>query len=414
MRLPFASFVTAITSITSALFSMLAAALLVCSVSANAATPLPSVHAALAATNAIGQVAPIGLAASIQQGTACLQAVTDQETLACFKAWAAQQVAPQATATSVQPDIATPTQVDTQLQAASTQLAASTHCKAAVASPLQRFWELTPETDCDTFGLRGYKPLSLMWSTATGVNKQPDSPQVGHTATTSLNYQGYETLIQLSVRTKVAKGLLVSDGERKDALWFGYTQKSFWQLFNADLSRPFRATDHEPEVMYIFPTNHDLGNGWNWRYAGLSLNHQSNGQTLPLSRSWNRAIAMTGLDHADGSRIEAKLWRRMREDAANDDNPDIANFMGRGEVKGLWAISPKTSLGLTLRHALTAGGKGAVQIDWLKQPSNSAQALGLASGMRYHVQVFSGYGDSLTDYNHKRTALRVGVSLVDW
>ncbi|MEZ7834684.1 MAG: phospholipase A, partial [Burkholderiaceae bacterium] len=40
--------------------------------------------------------------------------------------------------------------------------------------------------------------------------------------------------------------------------------------------------------------------------------------------------------------------------------------------------------------------------------------LGLASGMRYHVQVFSGYGDSLTDYNFKRTALRVGVSLVDW
>jgi phospholipase A1 len=104
----------------------------------------------------------------------------------------------------------------------------------------------------------------------------------------------------------------------------------------------------------------------------------------------------------------------MREDAANDDNPDIANFMGRGEVKGLWAISPKTSLGLTLRHALTTGGTGAVQIDWLKQPSNSAQALGLASGMRYHVQIFSGYGDSLTDYNFKRTALRVGVSLVDW
>ena len=253
-----------------------------------------------------------------------------------------------------------------------------------------------------------------MWSTATDVNKRPSSPQVGHTASSPLAYQGYENLIQLSVRTKVAKGLLISDGARKDALWFGYTQKSFWQLFNDELSRPFRATDHEPEIMYIYPTHYDLGNGWNWRYAGLSLNHQSNGQTLPLSRSWNRAILMAGIDHANGSHIQAKLWRRQHERAANDDNPDIQRFMGRGEVAGVWALNPKTSIGLTMRHALRAGGKGAIQIDWYKQPSNTAQQLGTAAGMRYHVQLFSGYGDSLIDYNFKRTALRVGVSLVDW
>jgi phospholipase A1/A2 len=373
-------------------------------------------------------------AQALANGVACLHAGNDTAQLACFTAWATAQAQSQsqsqeassathtantarttaaetATETTTAADTPATASVPTSAQASTTS---ETNCKQAPASALQRFWELTPDADCDTFGLRGYKPLSLMWSTANDVNTQPSSPQANHTATTALNYQRFENLIQLSVRTKVAKGLLVSDGTQKDALWFGYTQKSFWQIFNTELSRPFRATDHEPEIMYIYPTNRVLAAGWNWRYAGLSLNHQSNGQTLPLSRSWNRAIVMAGADHANGSRIEAKLWRRLPEAAADDDNPDIQDFVGRGELSGLWALTPKTSLGLSMRHALKAGGKGSVQIDWLQQPSNSTQALGVAAGLRYHVQLFSGYGDSITDYNHKRTALRVGVSLVDW
>lgn len=348
-----------------------------------------------------------------QIGAACLNAGDDAAQLACFKAWAQSVLTPAATAAS-----ATTTPATAQAEKALATPNPATNCNSNNpvnnASALQRFWELTPQTDCDTFGLRGYKPLSLMWSSATDVNKQPSSPQIGHTAAATQPYQTYENLIQLSVRTKVAKGLLVSDDTRKDALWFGYTQKSFWQLFNAELSRPFRATDHEPEIMYLYPTNYDLGSGWSWRYAGLSINHQSNGQTQPLSRSWNRAVLMAGIDHPNGSRIEAKLWRRLRENPAHDDNPDISTFMGKAEVSALWALSPKTSLGMTARHGLTAGAKGSVQLDWFKQPSNQAAQLGAASGLRYHVQLFSGYGDSLTDYNHKRTALRVGLSLVDW
>lgn len=367
----------------------------------HVSTTAAAVVLAISAVSAGAATATQAASTPSQMGAACLNAGDDAAQLACFRAWAHTVVTPAATAATASVIPNEPTDC-------------KSNNKSNNASALQRFWELTPQTDCDTFGLRGYKPLSLMWSTATDVNKQPSSPQVGHTATAAQPYQNYENLIQLSVRTKVAKGLLVSDSTRKDALWFGYTQKSFWQLFNGELSRPFRATDHQPELMYIYPTNADLGNGWTWRYAGLSINHQSNGQALPLSRSWNRAIVMAGADHTNGSRIEAKLWHRLPETAADDDNPDISQLMGRGEVSAVWAASPKTSVGLTMRHALKAGGKGSIQIDWLQQPSNSTQALGAAAGLRYHVQLFSGYGDSLTDYNHKRTALRVGLSLVDW
>jgi phospholipase A1 len=30
------------------------------------------------------------------------------------------------------------------------------------------------------------------------------------------------------------------------------------------------------------------------------------------------------------------------------------------------------------------------------------------------VQLFSGYGDAMVDFNRRRTTLSVGLSLVDW
>jgi phospholipase A1 len=34
--------------------------------------------------------------------------------------------------------------------------------------------------------------------------------------------------------------------------------------------------------------------------------------------------------------------------------------------------------------------------------------------LRLHTQLFSGYGDTLIDYNKSRTMLSVGFSLVEW
>lgn len=344
--------------------------------------------------------------------------------LACFKSWAESQLP----AGSPQPSMTTaPANPETGQKTAEVLLLPAVNteapdgkkigCRNPNYSALSRFWELQRGTDCDTFAIRGYRPISVMWSGSDGVNNQPSSPAPGHTVLTPSSYRRYETRLQLSVRTKLAKSLFTSGTDAdaaSDSLWFGYTQQSYWQLFNGPISRPFRTTDHEPELIYIYPHQFDLPGGWTYRLSGLGLNHQSNGQSLPLSRSWNRIYLMGAAEKELGGdsslSLQARVWQRLRESSGNDDNPGIANFVGRAELAAHWQVNQVHSLGMTLRHALRSDARGSVKLEWMKASTSIADS----ASLRYHVQLFSGYGDSLVDYNRRRTVLSLGLSLVDW
>lgn len=340
--------------------------------------------------------------------------------LRCFDQWAAQQAKPakptEPTAAVTTPAPHTPAKAaDAPPPVTLTMSAPEAHnCKNPRFSELSRFWELEAGSDCGTFGIRGYKPISLSWIGSDSVNTQPSTPSVGHTAASITPYSANEARIQLSVRTKIAQGLL-TQGEpfKRDSLWFGYSQQSYWQLFTGDLSRPFRSTDHEPEVAYIYPVDLNLPAGWRWRYAGWSINHQSNGQSLPLSRSWNRNILMAGFENGNTWQLNARLWHRVPEAAEDDDNPDISDLVGRAEISGLWHPDNQNTLGLTWRHSLRTQANGSIRLEWLRTLTHDNPLTG-KSGLRFHTQLFSGYGDSLLDYNRRRTVLSVGLSLVDW
>jgi ATP-dependent DNA helicase Rep len=285
-------------------------------------------------------------------------------------------------------------------------------CKNRQSDELARFWDLETQTDCNTYVMRGYKPNTLMWSISDSVNRQPSSSAASRTAVSVTDYRPAEVQLSLSVRTKIAKEIIRSaDPELQDSLWFGYSQQSRWQLFHGGLSRPFRTTDHEPELIYIHPHNITLpfAPSWKWRYSGLSVNHQSNGQSLPLSRSWNRVILMAGFEKHRQFTLQTKLWQRMPEKAIDDDNPDINEYIGRAEIAGQWFINPQHQLGLTLRHPLHRQRGGSARLDWFKTLSNEN-----TSALKLHMQLFHGYGESLIDYNQARTTLGVGLSLVDW
>ena len=394
------------------------------------ATAVVAQSAASAATATATATANAGGAAAWQACTA-LQGNASAR-LACFDSWADQQGPSQAAALPATgagtAALATAHPAPSPETAALAQLAPlapapvalevvevprTVGCRDTQFSSLSRFWELEDGTDCGTFSFRGYRPLNVSVTVADTVNRLPTSNVTDHSALDPIDYRTVENRIQLSVRTKVAQGMLTrSDSARKDSLWVGYTQQSYWQLFSPDISRPFRATDHEPEVMYVYPTDLRLPLGWRLRYSGIGLAHQSNGQSLPLSRSWNRTYLMAGMELGDRWTVQAKVWKRVNEGAGNDDNPDIVDYLGRGELLTTWNASANNTFALTLRHSLKQHTRGSARLEWLQTLGKGFG--GGKSNLRLHTQLFTGYGDSLIDYNRKRTVLSVGLSLVDF
>ncbi|MBT2302572.1 phospholipase A [Variovorax paradoxus] len=333
--------------------------------------------------------------------------------LACFDRWAQQQTLPAASVPAAPPVLANtqpPAPVDAAVPATRVvSVATEEGCRDRQYSLLSRFWELENGTDCGTFSFRAYRPLNVSASAATNKPQTPTSPAAGHNGE-DIAYQANEMRIGLSVRTKLIQGMLTqNDPVKKDSLWFGYSQQSTWQLFNGAISRPFRTTDHEPELMYVYPTDYQLPGGWRWRYAGVGLVHQSNGQSLPYSRSWNRVYLMGGMELDDRFTLTGRVWQRVHEDAAKDDNPDISNYIGRAELTGRWNLNRDNTLGVTVRNNLRESGRGSVRLEWLKAIGDQSR-----SNLRFHTQLFHGYGDTLVDYNRKRTVLSIGLSLVDF
>lgn len=268
-------------------------------------------------------------------------------------------------------------------------------------SLLDRRWELSEKAKLGTFHLRAYKPIYVLpVFYATSDNNEPTSPNPDNRATTSQDNKHVEGKFQLSLKTKAMEGVFGDYGD----LWLGYTQSSHWQLYNEDNSRPFRETNYEPEASLIFRTNYNLL-GLNGRLLGLSLNHQSNGRSLPLSRSWNRAILNIGFER-DNFALMLRPWYRFKEAAKDNDNKDIEDYVGRGDLQAFYKYKDH-EFSMMLRHSLKTGdnARGAVQLDW---------AFPISHALRGYVQVFDGYGESLIDYNHRATYIGLGVSLLNW
>ena len=70
--------------------------------------------------------------------------------------------------------------------------------------------------------------------------------------------------------------------------------------------------------------------------AGLGLAHQSNGQALPFSRSWNR-LPDWPASRSGQFALTARYNLRIHESDGKDDNPDLTGYRGRTELLGLWS-----------------------------------------------------------------------------
>lgn len=221
-----------------------------------------------------------------------------------------------------------------------------------------------------------------------------------------------EVHFQISIKVPLLKGFWDGKGD----LFFAYTNRSWWQAYNRDASSPFRETNHEPELFLSYALDWRLGEKLRLANLVFGFNHQSNGQGGDESRSWNRIYLNILWELGDDFAFSIKPWYRIPEDkkkhpgdSSGDDNPDIHNYMGYGEMGFAWKFGKdkNQTLAVMFRNNLRFSGdnKGAVQVDWTFPVFNR---------MKLYVQYFNGYGESLLDYNASTNRIGVGFLLTDW
>ena len=212
------------------------------------------------------------------------------------------------------------------------------------------------------------------------------------------SFQPWESKFQISLKLPVVRGLF----EDRADLFIAYTNRSFWQMFNSDNSAAFRDSNHEPEAWLSFATDYELF-GFKTSLINVGINHQSNGQSGALSRSWNRVFAEFVVEKGNFY-TGIRPWYRLSERSSNDDNPDIERYLGHFDITSVYKAGDH-SFDVMLRNNLRGDNKGAVQLGW---------SFPLYKNFRGYVQWFNGYGESLIDYDHRSNSIGFGIQFSDW
>lgn len=235
-------------------------------------------------------------------------------------------------------------------------------------------------------------------------------------------YDNFEAKFQLSFKKPITD---YSDpwrclwlGETKCVVFFAYTQVSVWQMFNYDESAPFRDTNFEPELFVTQLLDRELFWGWRLRQVDYGLiNHQSNGKTPPVSRSWNRSYIDATFQNGKHY-LSVKAWKRWQEDPkvnptdfTGDDNPGIEDYVGNAELRYFYS-EDHNNYSLILRDSKNNPNDVNVEIGWSYPLSRRSRFED--SDLRFYVQYFNGFGETLIDYDIKRERIGMGVMLTDW
>jgi phospholipase A1 len=333
--------------------------------------------------------APAAGAATAVPGAECLSITGESARLACFDravGEAARSAGP-APATGAPP--AAP-----EAAVAAAETPTTTTVETTEPSMIDAAWGFLP--DSRKAYVRLYQPNYLLFARyTTDVNREPYEPLFDAFAE-NYDFEDVEAAFQISF-----KGRLATTHDRRWGLWFAYTQQSQWQVYSDDISRPFRETNYMPEIFGSFRPGLDLG-GFKFNVLNFGYNHQSNGRADPISRSWDRVFVEGGFEKQDLALI-VRAWARIKPPDYEDDNPDIMDYMGHGQVTGLYRWRGN-SFALMGRGNLSTG-KGAAQFSWTSQP--------ILGPMRAYVQLFSGYGESMIDYDWNQTTIGLGVTLND-
>jgi phospholipase A1/A2 len=219
---------------------------------------------------------------------------------------------------------------------------------------------------------------------------------------------GLNAKFQISLRYRLFddKGAIARRVPWLDDLYFSYSQTSLWNL--DDLSKPFRDSSYRPRLFY---SNYDLGRVADGRIRlGIEggVAHESNGKDGLESRSINLLYARPTLTFGDPEGQRFYVAPMIYHYLEREDNADIADY--RGNVDMLVGYGRKSGWDFwgTLRKG-NVGNYGSVELN-VSYPLSKISRGDLNGWVL--AQYFTGYGESLLDYNRKLEAqFRIGLAV---
>jgi len=245
------------------------------------------------------------------------------------------------------------------------------------------------------FGLKPYRPNYILpygYSTRTYESNVP-----------TIDYTNQEAELQVSLKLQVAQNLLGLD----ERYYVSYTHQAFWQIYIN--SAPFRENLYNPEGFVIFPID-DKDSMFKLHSFKLALAHRSNGQPDTrdvyfdnneslgnLSRSVNYVYATLRMQHKTLI-TDITAWVPFPESKESSDNPDLMNYTGYSSIKFTYFYN---------EHMFTLMGRGNYVTQ--KGAVEATYSYPLWHD-NFFVKIFSGYNESLIDYNHELTKISVGFS----
>ncbi|MDF1883655.1 phospholipase A [Sulfurimonas sp. SAG-AH-194-C21] len=219
----------------------------------------------------------------------------------------------------------------------------------------------------------------------------------------SLEYKNIEAELQISLQLQVGNDIF-GLGEK---YYVSYTQQAFWQIYAE--SAPIRETTYNPEAFVIFPIEDD-DDYFRFRSLKFALAHLSNGQANTkdvvfdnnqalgnLSRSVNYVYTTLRLQHKSIV-LDLEAWIPFPEDPEKSDNVDLMDYWGYTSAKVTYFLD---------EHMFTLKGRG--NFGTRKGAVEATYSYPLIHNY-FFAKVFSGYGESLIDYDEYITKVSVGFS----
>ncbi len=232
-------------------------------------------------------------------------------------------------------------------------------------------------------------------------------------------YSNKEVEFQISFKKRITYNLLGWN----ESFVAAYTQRVWWQIYNK--SAPFREMDFEPELFLSVPSSSYMDKNFGLKSIRYGYLHQSNGRDGYASRSWNR-MQVSGLWQWENLFLTSRLWYKFPEKRKSDsyyngrgfnpngtvidpnengdDNPNIIEYYGYGDIH-LQYLYGKSQISTMFRYnfGMGNGEKGAVELGWMYPFFGS-------HNMFWYTKIFSGYGESLIDYDRSITKASFGFS----